>query len=186
MRSCSVRCSTFCSSVCAHSLNSAWDFRSAAVMALNESASWPNSSPLRTGICCCRSPDEMRLRARLQVAQRQEDQAVDEKADQQRGDEDETERKGRDHQHVAAHPAVHLVQRIANVEHAEHRRCSWHGGGRRSCNKRARCGSPPCCPSRRCPEGAVKVQVRLSLGTSDSGFPLPWQDEQSSALRSTV
>ena len=50
-------------------------------MALNEAASWPNSSPLRTGIGLLQISRGKPLGAGFQIAQGHVDQAVHEKAD---------------------------------------------------------------------------------------------------------
>ena len=91
-------------------------------MALNEEASLPNSSPLRTGIGCVQIAGSEPLRAAFQVAQRQIDQAVHEEADRQRSEQDEAQGKAGDAQRAGAHLAVDLVERIDDVENAEDRR----------------------------------------------------------------
>ena len=61
------------------------------------------------------------LRAGLQVAQRHEDQAVHQQAKREPGQEDESHAEADHIERVPARGAVDFVERVGDVEHAEHR-----------------------------------------------------------------
>ena len=125
------------------------------------------------------------LRAGLQVAQRHVDQAMHQQAERERGEDDESHREADHVEGVAPHGAVDLVQRVDDVQHAEHRLVlAVRMAGRRVAGRLVAHHLHDA--SSRPPSGVVKIRQRSLLGICASGFSLWWQRKQPSALRSTV
>ena len=82
--SCCVLSSTFCSSVRAASRSSVCESRSAFVIVLNDAATWPNSSALRTGMGSSRLPAGQFFGARFEIAQRHIHEPVHKQPDTER------------------------------------------------------------------------------------------------------